>query len=150
MAKEKNVAAVSFLRDLFTFGVYKRSQGRVVRQVTLAAMGITFLVGAWQLHRFMVNPSQESWYVHTGLDYILPGLIVMGGLWISYRSVNYPKFADFLIAVEAEMSKVSWPSKQELIRSSIVVIILMFFLAGSLFFFDVIWRELFKLIGIGI
>ncbi|MCP4194688.1 MAG: preprotein translocase subunit SecE [Planctomycetaceae bacterium] len=148
MAKEKNVAALSFLRDLFNFGVYKRSQGRVVRQVTLAAMGITFLLGALQLYRFMINPSQDSWYAGTGLDYILPGLIAMGGLWISYRSVNYPQFADFLIAVEAEMSKVSWPSKQELIRSSIVVIVLMFFLAGSLFLFDVIWQELFNLIGV--
>ena len=32
--------------------------------------------------------------------------------------MNMPRFADFLIAVEAEMNKVSWPSKAELIRSS--------------------------------
>ena len=31
------------------------------------------------------------------------------GLWLGYRIVNVPQFADFLIAVEAEMNKVSWP-----------------------------------------
>ena len=62
--------------------------------------------------------------------------------------VNYPQFSDFLIAVEAEMTKVSWPSRTELIRSSLVVIILMFFLAGVLFGFDIIWRQLFILMGI--
>ena len=39
MAKEKNVAGFSsFMQDLFTFGVYKRNQGRITRQVTAAVM----------------------------------------------------------------------------------------------------------------
>ena len=33
-----------------------------------------------------------------------------------------PAFADFLIAVEAEMNKVSWPTRTELFRGSMVVI----------------------------
>ena len=40
-----------------------------------------------------------------------------------FRLVNLPKFADFLIAVEAEMNKVSWPTRTELFRSSVVVIV---------------------------
>ena len=66
------------------------------------------------------------------------------GVWISFRVVNYPRFADFLIAVEAEMNKVSWPSRTELIRSSIVVIFVIFALAIILFGYDMLWRFLFK------
>ena len=33
--------------------------------------------------------------------------------------VNLPVFADFLIAVEAEMNKVSWPTRGELFRGSV-------------------------------
>ena len=31
--------------------------------------------------------------------------------WFAYRLVNLSSFADFLIAVEVEMTKVSWPSR---------------------------------------
>ena len=148
MAKEKNVADVSFIQDLFSFGVYKRNQGRVTRQLTFAALGVTLLLGCWQLHNAIKSPSDESWMHGTGLDYLIPAGILAIGLWISYRVVNYPQFSDFLISVEAEMTKVSWPSRTELIRSSLVVIILMFFLAGVLFGFDIIWRQLFILMGI--
>jgi len=40
---------------------------------------------------------------------------------------------DFLIAVEAEMNKVSWPSRAELVRSAAVVIFVIFLLATVLF-----------------
>ena len=52
---------------------------------------------------------------------------------MSYRVVNVPGFADFLIAVEAEMNKVSWPTRTELFRASMVVLILIFALAVVLF-----------------
>jgi preprotein translocase subunit SecE len=82
------------------------------------------------------------------MEFIVPGLILAVGCWFSYRLVNYPQFADFLIAVEAEMNKVSWPSQTELIRSSLVVIFMMFFLAILLFGFDLFWQVLFTAIGV--
>jgi preprotein translocase subunit SecE len=50
--------------------------------------------------------------------------------------VNIPSFADFLISVEGEMNKVSWPSRGELFRASVVVILVIFFLAFLLFAYD--------------
>ena len=61
----------------------------------------------------------------------------------SYRVVNVPAFADFLIAVEAEMNKVSWPTRAELFRASMVVLIVMFRLAFILAAFDLFWKVLF-------
>jgi len=78
----------------------------------------------------------------------LAGLLLVGGMWFSFRVVNVPRFADFLIAVEAEMNKVSWPSKAELIRSAVVVIFVLFFLTVVLFGFDLVWGFVFEQIGI--
>ena len=150
MAKEKSVARASFLQDLFQFGVYKRNQGRIVRQVTFAALAVTLLLGAWQLSGGAAESKRIPVAVASGhgvLQYLIPAAAA-GRLWVSYRLVNYPQFADFLIAVEAEMNKVSWPSRTELIRSSLVVIFMMFFLAFILFGFDLVWRVLFEAIGV--
>jgi preprotein translocase subunit SecE len=69
-------------------------------------------------------------------------------LWLGFRIVNLPTFADFLIAVEAEMNKVSWPSRTELIRASMVVIILMFGLMIVLYLYDVGLTVFLQAIGV--
>jgi preprotein translocase subunit SecE len=149
MAKEKTVTRTSFAQDLFQFGVYKRNQGRIVRQVTFAAIAVALLLGAWQLFDVLsVADRSAAWYLVPGMELIIPGLILLLGAWFAFRLVNFPQFADFLISVEAEMNKVSWPSRTELIRSSLVVIFLMFFLAFVLFGFDLIWQILFKAMGV--
>ncbi len=127
--------------ELFQVGVYKRSQGRIARQVTFAALAITFALAAWRL-------SYHRIWLSTQVSVVLSAFLLVGGMWISFRVVNIPRFADFLIAVEAEMNKVSWPSKTELIRSSMVVIFVLFFLAFVLFGFDLVWGALFEAIGI--
>ena len=148
MAKEKTEARPNFISELFQAGVYKRNQGKLVRQVTFSALAITLLIAAWRLWAALqANASAEE--NGTGaMAYAIPGVVLLGGIWLSYRLVNFPQFADFLISVEAELAKVSWPSKEELIRSSLVVIFMMFFLAIVLFGFDVFWQVLFKWLGV--
>ena len=114
---------------MFNTSRYKRSQGRVARQLTLAAMAAMVAVGAWQLNSMGGTNVQQ---------YVTPLVVLAVGWWASFRIVNLPKFADFLISVEAEMNKVSWPSRGELWRASIVVIIVIFFLAALLFTYDII------------
>jgi preprotein translocase subunit SecE len=87
-------------------------------------------------------------WISSTVAMILSAVLLVGGMWVSFRVVNVPRFADFLIAVEAEMNKVSWPSKGELIRSSLVVIFVLFFLMAVLFGFDLVWGMLFEAIGI--
>lgn len=143
MANETNTAASPFLRSLFSAGFYKRSQGRIARQATFFVLLLIVALGAWRLVDFL-----QSFQVQTSMRYgISLGLLMVFG-WLSFRLVNIPKFADFLIAVEAEMNKVSWPSRTELIRSSIVVIITIVGLVFVLFAFDVIWKSLLNLVGV--
>jgi len=150
MAKEKDAPLSLFFRELFQLGIYKRSQGRVARQVTFAVLALFVLVAAWRLSDTAINwqlPGLGGNGEHL-LRFVLPGALGLVGIWIAFRLVNIPSFADFLIAVEAEMNKVSWPTRPELIRSSIVVILLIVVMALILFGYDIFWRQLLSLLGV--
>jgi preprotein translocase subunit SecE len=135
----------AFFEEFLRVGIYKRSQGRIVRQVTFAALALTLLIGLWRLFMWLRGYGEHC---PASLCYGLPGALAVIGLWAAYRSVNLPAFADFLIAVEAEMNKVSWPSRSELIRSSAVVIMTIFSIGFLLASFDFFWVWFFGLIGV--
>jgi preprotein translocase subunit SecE len=147
MAKEKVASSGMWFGELFQVGVYKRSQGRVTRQATFAALAVAVALGAWRFYAYF-GIRVQSLLGFTGAAYAISGAILLVGLWIAFRVVNMPRFADFLIAVEAEMNKVSWPSKSELYRSSAVVIFVIFALSFLLFGFDLVWGFLFEWIGV--
>ena len=135
----------AFFEEFFRVGIYKRSQGRIVRQVTFAAVAVTLLIGLWRLVMMLrgYGDSCPPW-----LCFGLPGVLAAVGLWAAYRSVNLPAFADFLIAVEAEINKVSWPSWGEMWRWTIVVIVVIFSIGLLLAAFDMFWVWFFKAIGV--
>jgi preprotein translocase subunit SecE len=150
MSKETAVAKNEFLREVFQVGLYKRSQGKIARQVTFAAVATVFVLASWRLNVFLsakVEAAKSAW-MSDSLIYAIAGVVLVGGLWLAYRMVNVPKFADFLIAVEAEMAKVSWPSRLELYRHSIVVIVVIFIMVFMLFAFDFVWGWLFSWLGV--
>ena len=117
------------VQELFSLGLYKRNQGRIARQATFAALAIVVALGGWSLSVYL-EEYDNTW------RYYIPMALVAIGLWASFRVVQIPAFADFLISVEGEMNKVSWPSRHELFRASIVVILVIFFLAFLLFAYD--------------
>lgn len=123
----------AFFQELFRTGMYKKSQGRVARQATFAALAVIVAWGAWSLSNYYDSSTAM-------LRYYVPLVALLAGLWASFRVVQMPSFADFLIAVEGEMNKVAWPSRSELFRASIVVMILIFFLAALLFVYDALWK----------
>jgi len=130
--------------ELFQASVYKPNQGRIVRQLSALAVWVVVALGCWRLYGTMRGFVDAGSYLIPGI----PGVLLVAGLWFGYRVVNWPRFADFLIAVEAEMNKVTWPGKDELIRASIVVMFTIFFLAMALFCFDIIWQAFFNFIGV--
>jgi len=131
--------ANSFVRSLFQVSLYKRNQGRITRQVTFAAIAVTVGLGAWR-----ISESQFVTKNDFATSFVFPMLVAAVGAWVGYRLVNWPTFADFLISVEAEMSKVSWPTRSELVRGSVVVLITIGSLAVFLYSFDLLWTFIFK------
>jgi len=80
----------------------------------------------------------------------VPLLLIMLALWGSWRIVNLPAFADFLIATEAELNKVSWATQRRLVQDTIVVLITVVLLAGYLFVMDQTWRVILSWKPIGV
>ena len=151
MGKAKAEAG-SFRRELFQLGLYKRNQGRIARQVTFAAISLITGMGVYRLRAILeISDTFADLLRKVGLDrsqsmfaWAIPIGLLCLAIWLSYRLVNWPKFADFLIAVEAEMNKVYWPSRSVLFRSSMVVLFVIFFLGTLLAVYDTIWKLIFS------
>lgn len=140
MAKKTENA--SFVSELLQASLYKRNQGRRARQLTALALALVTFFGTWTLSQGPLG--EYGTWIRVGV----PLLVFVAAAWVVFRAVNFPRFADFLISVEAEMDKVSWSSRQELQRAAIVVLSVMFFLGLVLFTYDILWRMLFKAVGI--
>jgi preprotein translocase SecE subunit len=139
----------------FTTAPYKRSQGQRVRRGTILAILVLAGCGIYTLiaHKTLDFgvPYSNNWGVwvpFTAGQYItllpdvrftLPILLTLLTLWLAYRIVNYPTFADFLIATEAEMNKVSWTTRKRLVQDTIVVLVTVLLFTVFIFIVDVIW-----------
>lgn len=127
--------SAAFHQELFSSSLYKRNQGKATRMATATAIGVVVVLAAWKL-----TGTFADW--NAGWQYGLPGVVLLVGLWVAFRIVNWPRFADFLIAVEGEVAKVKWPGRQELIKSSVVVLVTLALLTLSLWIFDLFWNYL--------
>lgn len=125
----------AYLQELFQFRLFKPRQGRHARQATLIAIGVVLAIGAWSLKTWL---EAEGYATPVSLGVPLAVLATTG--WAAFRLIQLPKFAEFLIAVEAEMGKVSWPTNSELIKASSVVIFVIFGLAALLYMYDAVLR----------
>jgi preprotein translocase SecE subunit len=76
------------------------------------------------------------------VQFTVPLLILAASIWFAWRIVNLPVFADFLIATEAEINKVSWTTRKRLVQDTIVVLVTVVLMAGFLFSTDIVWKVL--------
>jgi preprotein translocase SecE subunit len=135
---------------------FKGSQGVRVRRGTV--LGVLILGGCGIYTMVMhgtfgsVRAATTNWYWNipgTGEEYYLPlmystnllmpvllGLVLV---YFAWRLVNVPAFADFLIATEAEMNKVSWTTRRRLIQDTIVVLVTVVLMTVFLFAVDIMW-----------
>ena len=84
------------------------------------------------------------------LRFTVPLILIAGAMWLAWRAVNYPQFADFLVATEAEINKVSWTTRKALFRDTLVVLTSLLLLTLFLFVVDIFWSYLLsrELIGV--
>lgn len=140
-----------FLLDLTRGELYKRTQGKLTRQLTCLAIWLAAGLLAWRIYLFrnyIPFIDQAGSIAAPYIGYGLPVVVLLIGMWLGYRIVNYAPFADFLIAVEAEMSKVSWPTQQQMVRASAVVIILILGMTVIVFVYDILLRYLLWMLGV--
>jgi preprotein translocase SecE subunit len=143
----------------FSVAPYKRTQGQRVRRGTILGILVLAGCGIWTLMHHNVVPA-GSWQVVLpfagGLpvtvlparNYTVPLLLALASFWLAYRVVNYPTFADFLIATEAELNKVSWTTRKRLVQDTVVVLVTVILLTAFLFVVDQLWAFILTKIGV--
>jgi preprotein translocase SecE subunit len=144
---------------------YKGNQGVRVRRGTIMgvlAVGVAGII-TMVTHSYFgsVRPGVSNdwiWIIpYTDNTYVplmfkvhllMPILIGVLLIWFAYRLVNVPGFADFLIATEAEMNKVSWTTRKRLVQDTVVVLTTVFLFTGFLFVVDILWIKILSAPGV--
>ena len=115
------------------FKIYKRGQGKYTRlssafiAAVIVGLGCLRLFGKLEAVSWGLSNRAALWIatmVPAGLFVILALVIV----WL----VSKPSVADFMIAAEGEMKKVSWSSRQEIMVSTSIVIVVVIIMAALL------------------
>ena len=132
---------VSFLVNLIRVDLFKPMQGWYARVYTAIGLGVVVAAGAWRISESTLEYS-PLW------RFGLPAAFAVVLGWVVFRIVHFPPFAEFLIATEAEMNKVSWTSKDDLIRATTVVLTTVVLMAVFLFLVDTLWTFILRLIGV--
>jgi preprotein translocase subunit SecE len=134
-------AMIQFVVNLVRSDLYKPMQGWYARLYTALGLGLIALAGAYQI-------SQASLEYAPVWRFGIPAVFAIAGLWVIFRVVHFPPFADFLIATEAEMNKVSWTTKDDLVRATTVVLSTVVVMAVFLFVVDRLWTFILQMIGV--
>ncbi len=120
------------------FDIYKRGQGKYTRLCSAFGAAIVVGLGCLQLYRKLQATDLGLWVktmVPAGLFTALCLLI----FWLT----NKITVADFMIAAEGEMKKVSWSSRKEIAVSTIVVIVVVLVMAVLLWITDLTFELFF-------
>jgi len=120
------------------FDIYKRGQGKYTRICTAVGAIVVVGLGCFQLYRKL-----QAAYLGLWVETMVPAVVfvVLGVLvlWL----VNKPTVANFMITAEAEMKKVSWSSRKEIVVSTVVVIVVVVLMAVLLGATDIGFRMFF-------
>jgi preprotein translocase subunit SecE len=118
--------------------IYKRGQGKNSRLWTAIVLLAVVAIGCWRLH--LKLQVQDNVWIHT----LVPALVCAVFAGVIYWLSNLPTIADFLIAAEGEIKKVSWSSRKEIMNSTLIVITVVAAIAIGLGLVDVAFRLFFS------
>ena len=119
-----------------SFKIYKRGQGYYTRLWSGLLSFAVVMIGCYILYGKL--QATNIW-----VSTLVPaGIAVVFGLFLFWL-VNKPSVADFMIAAEGELKKVSWSSRKEIVASTFVVIFVMASLGLLLLATDFVFRFIF-------
>ena len=123
--------------------IYKRGQGKYTRSVTfVGGVVIAALLGRFVWQRLVPVTDRLA------VVYGVPVAVFAVGALVMFWVVNRPRSADFMIATEGEMKKVSWSSKKEIIGGTKVVIATTLLMAVLLWAVDLAFSLFFQKIHV--
>ncbi|MHC4616237.1 MAG: preprotein translocase subunit SecE [Planctomycetota bacterium] len=126
------------------FDIYKRGQGKYTRLCSAFGFGIIAALGCLQLYKWLravdlgFSPRRALWVVT-----MVPASILVACFLFIFWLINKASVADFMIAAEGEVKKVSWSSRREVAVSTFVVIVVVAVMAVLLGITDTFFYWLF-------
>lgn len=137
-----------FFKNFLSSDRYKPNQGFIARVATAAGLGLIFAAGLWRLSETLSAVTTPAWvsqpFSRLGIPMILSALAG----WFVFRLVNQEDFAEFLIATESEMNKVSWTTWSDLKRATTVVLVTVVLMTTYLWLVDQVWSTVLSWIGV--
>ena len=118
--------------------IYKRGQGRHTRLWSALSFGVIVGLGCIQLYNKLNGTIQNLW-----VKIFVPAGLFVGLTYLIFWLVNKPSLADFMIAAEGEMKKVSWSSRDEIVASTVIVIVVVVLMAALLGATDLVFAWMF-------
>ena len=116
------------------FKIYKRGQGYYTRLCTALASFAIIAIGSFVLFQ-KLSVVGNPW-----IEIFVPIGVCGGFTLLVFWIVNKPAIADFMIAAEGEIKKVSWASRPEIMASTVVVISVVVAMSTLLFLADLFFR----------
>ncbi|MFA5251155.1 MAG: preprotein translocase subunit SecE [Phycisphaerae bacterium] len=109
------------------FGIYKPGQAKYTRLGSAFGVGLVAAIGCLLLYQKLEGADMGLW-----VSTMVPVGIAAGFAVLIFWLSNNPSIADFLVAAESEMKKVSWSSRKEIAVSTFIVIVLVIIMAALL------------------
>jgi preprotein translocase subunit SecE len=120
-------------------GIYKRGQGFYTRIGSAFGLAIVAGLGCRRLYQVLQATDLGLWVkiVVPAGSFAVLSLVIF---WL----VNTASLANFMIAAEGEMKKVSWSSRKEIAVSTFIVIMVVIIMAVLLGVTDMTFQLIFK------
>jgi preprotein translocase subunit SecE len=128
--------------------IYKSGQGYYTRLISAVTAGVVVAIGCFQLYKKLEAVDIASANVRFLVQTLVPLAVFTGFGWLIYWLVNKPVVADFMIAADGEMKKVSWSSRKEIVVSTTVVIFVVIAMSVLMAVTDVVFFRFFQTIGV--
>ncbi len=113
------------------FNIYKRGQGKYTRLLSAFGAALIIGIGCWRLYSILESGDSGEW-----VSTMVPAGIFVAAVLLIYWLVNKVSIADFMIASEGEMKKVSWSSRKEITVSTLIVIAVVIIMSTLIGFAD--------------
>ena len=119
--------------------IYKHGQGKYTRLWSGVGAATIIGLGCFRLYEKLGVLTNNLW-----LQTMIPTVVFVVLAGSVFWAINRPSVADFMIAAEGEVKKVSWSSRQEIAVSTFIVMVVVVFLALLLGTSDLILQVLFN------
>jgi preprotein translocase subunit SecE len=130
------------------FGIYKSGQGKYTRMLSSLGFGLIIVIGCYRLYKTLQMIDWEGWGLtqraSLWVSTMIPAVLFVVLTFLIFRLINRPTIADFMIAGEGEMKKVSWSSRKEIVASTFIVIVVVITMGVLLGAADLFFRVFFN------